>query len=69
MLCLKEKCDYCVEHEFRMSYYTCLLSSNNMSFGKDSDVMCVVGNKIEEAENDLVKLTALKERLIERGRK
>lgn len=69
MLCLKEKCDYCVEHDFRISYYVCLLSSDSLSFKKTSNIKCIVDKRIEEIENELAKLISIKEKLIERSQK
>ena len=63
MNCIKSKCDYCVDHKFRMSYYTCLLSAEPMSFKKDAIVRCHVDKRIEEVEDNLATLIMLKERL------
>lgn len=48
MKCIKEKCRYCIEHDYRLSFYKCYLC--NFSFLKNSDAECLIEKEIEKME-------------------
>ena len=54
MKCIHEKCKYCSEHDFRMSYNVCNLTS--VAFPKKSDIECQIYIKIDILEQKLAQI-------------
>ena len=54
MKCIKDKCKYCQEHDYRLSYYNCSLT--NRSFKKDSNISCLMQDVIQDMEDNLIGL-------------
>lgn len=49
MKCIKEKCEYYMEHDFRLSFSVCELDGR--TFKKESDINCFAENYIKYLEN------------------
>ncbi len=49
--CIKSDCQFCKEHDFRVSYFTCMLT--NKSFAKDSVLKCAIPDVIENTKKQV----------------
>lgn len=57
LMCIKEKCEYCEEDDFRISCYRCVMIDR--LFKKDSDIECTIDIKINSIRKYLGKLERL----------
>ena len=48
MKCIKEKCKYYKENDYRASYFDCTVSMGLNTFKKDSDIDCIIDEVIED---------------------
>lgn len=60
MKCIKDKCEYCVEKDFRPSQYSCSIGRQFNSFNKDKDVDCIIEDSIESYKNAIIELETYK---------
>lgn len=58
MKCIKEKCRFCIEHDYRMSCYKCYLC--NFSFVKEWDVECLIEKELEQLQKKYKNLSRLR---------
>jgi hypothetical protein len=58
MKCIKEKCRFCIEHDYYCSYYKCYLC--NFSFLKDLDTECLIEKELEKIQKRYKNLSRLR---------